>query len=443
MERNKKSGMDTGTNQKDRQELVKSLKDRLKWFTFEAGDEEFDSEEVTAIVNLLNVLDPMEDSEYFSAEKALERFWKYYEQREYVESVLINKPAEDGRSTFRGRNAFRGRNTFQGKNAYKGNVVTDFEPAVSVLAEFETQESALAGSEMTESELAGFETIESELAGAEPTEFKPVESELTRAEPTEFMLAESELVGSEPAAFEPIESELAGVEKSGQIVSVTRMQGDKENRYYFRGKQFFRTHKVITSVAAAAVLVVMVFAVFNVGALAERETGFFYWLRKGDGGTEFVTTGDMGMNEEYDVVIQFENMDVVPVEYKEKLWMPTTSELPAGMEFLYVEVAEAAKFTKITERFVVPDSDLELQIGSMLFPYGISIQSLDLDEFRYIGERILNNVSMDLYSIEKDGEIQYAVCFYDNDTQYFVKGNLELDEIINIASDYAQNMLKE
>jgi len=47
--------------------------------------------EIMAMVDLLLILEPIENPEYFNAEKGLERFWKYYDQRkqeeEYIEGI--------------------------------------------------------------------------------------------------------------------------------------------------------------------------------------------------------------------------------------------------------------------------------------------------------------------------------------------------------------------
>jgi|GEM_PF-146426 len=80
--------------------LVECLEGRLRWLTYGAADEEFDMEEVEAIVSLLMVLEPIQEPEYFNAEKALERFWKYYDQRKWEEEYLDKiREVEEGMHT--------------------------------------------------------------------------------------------------------------------------------------------------------------------------------------------------------------------------------------------------------------------------------------------------------------------------------------------------------
>ena len=69
-------------NGKTNKQLIEAAKERLQWYTLEATDEEFDEEEVDALVELLNKLEPLEVAEEQASEVALERFRSYAEMRE-------------------------------------------------------------------------------------------------------------------------------------------------------------------------------------------------------------------------------------------------------------------------------------------------------------------------------------------------------------------------
>ena len=77
----------------DRQ-MIKALESRLRWFMNEADEDEFDGEEVTAIVDLLQVMDPIErkEGDFFTADKARERFWTFYAFREIPEEDELPYP---------------------------------------------------------------------------------------------------------------------------------------------------------------------------------------------------------------------------------------------------------------------------------------------------------------------------------------------------------------
>lgn len=83
--------MGESNNKNGQKELIKELKERLHWYTYEASSEEFDEAVVIDIVNLLNKLEPSQEDEYFNPEKGLERFWKYCERREAGENAGLNE----------------------------------------------------------------------------------------------------------------------------------------------------------------------------------------------------------------------------------------------------------------------------------------------------------------------------------------------------------------
>ena len=61
-------------------QMIKALERRLQWLMNEADEDEFDSSEVTAIVDLLQVMDPIEKrvGDFFVEPKANGRFWTFY-----------------------------------------------------------------------------------------------------------------------------------------------------------------------------------------------------------------------------------------------------------------------------------------------------------------------------------------------------------------------------
>lgn len=76
---------------KDNAHLIEAAKERLRWYTMEASEEEFDADEVDALVKLLNTLTPIEENEKQDEEQILERFRAYVELRESEESESEEK----------------------------------------------------------------------------------------------------------------------------------------------------------------------------------------------------------------------------------------------------------------------------------------------------------------------------------------------------------------
>lgn len=71
------------------EKLIEELYERLWWYTYEAGEEEFDEKEVDAITRLLDVLEPVHDDQAYEpgADAALKRFWERYGEEEENASV--------------------------------------------------------------------------------------------------------------------------------------------------------------------------------------------------------------------------------------------------------------------------------------------------------------------------------------------------------------------
>ena len=76
----------------DNEGLIQELTRRLDWYMMEASDEEFDAEQVQALMKLLDSLKSEEEEkieEELPVEEAVSNFWKYREEREEEEKLLF------------------------------------------------------------------------------------------------------------------------------------------------------------------------------------------------------------------------------------------------------------------------------------------------------------------------------------------------------------------
>lgn len=89
----------TQSKELQNEKLINDLYEKLHWYTFEASDEQFDAEEVDAIVRLLDVLEPMkEDPKYPSAPAAArERFNRRFgvEEETAEEMNIVSEAGTD------------------------------------------------------------------------------------------------------------------------------------------------------------------------------------------------------------------------------------------------------------------------------------------------------------------------------------------------------------
>ena len=80
-------------NKQDNESLIQELEQRLEWYMMEASDEEFNADEVQALMKWLDSLKGDEAEkieEELPAEEALKDFWNYYAERA-EEERLLNK----------------------------------------------------------------------------------------------------------------------------------------------------------------------------------------------------------------------------------------------------------------------------------------------------------------------------------------------------------------
>ena len=75
-------------------QIIRALEARLQWFMNEADPDEFDSQEITAIVDLLQIMDPIErrEGEFYATDKAHARYWTFYAFRQRPDEDEIPYP---------------------------------------------------------------------------------------------------------------------------------------------------------------------------------------------------------------------------------------------------------------------------------------------------------------------------------------------------------------
>lgn len=88
----------------DNEGLIQELTKRLDWYMMEASDDEFDAEQVQALMKLLDSLKSEEDkTEELPVEEAVSDFWKYCEEREEEEKLLLSaEESPESEGTYNG-----------------------------------------------------------------------------------------------------------------------------------------------------------------------------------------------------------------------------------------------------------------------------------------------------------------------------------------------------
>ena len=71
----------------NKSEEISLLKERLDYYTMEAEDDQFDTEEVIKLLRKLDELEPLPEPD-MSAEESLEAFWEYLKERQREEKII-------------------------------------------------------------------------------------------------------------------------------------------------------------------------------------------------------------------------------------------------------------------------------------------------------------------------------------------------------------------
>lgn len=380
-------------HKKEQDILVKQLRERLDWYTFRAGTDEFNVEEVIAILELLKVLQPLEN-DYYNSEKGLERFWKYYERREALENAALNRLKEEEDRALAEMLAREEQSLDDLKLAREKDTSEN-------ILEFPIKERSFDK-----------ETIEEPIIS--------VEIETVSA-----------VIPTDCSETTEISKEANNQEQTLKNVSENDKKAKKKKGKLF----FFRRHKGATGSIAAALVVLTVLVSGTAGAYAERDTGFFHWLRKDDSGTEMIISP--GLDNETNLIqpVKYDNFEALPDEYSDVLWK---IESPlTDLTCQYIEVINFNSYTEIVTYYNNPLNEDHLEIGVTVYDNSVMIEKNKFDNYKYYDEKIIDGILTDLFVKESEDEIEHAICFYDDVRGYSVKGNLVIDELETVISKYS------
>lgn len=382
-------------HKKEQDILVKQLRERLDWYTFRAGTDEFNVEEVIAILELLKVLQPLEN-DYYNSEKGLERFWKYYERREALENAALNRLKEEEDRALAEMLAREEQSLDDLKLAREKDTSEN-------ILEFPIKERSFDK-----------ETIEEPIISAE-------------------IETVSAVILTDCSETTEISKEANNQEQTLKNVSENDKEAKKKKGKLF----FFRRHKGATGSIAAALVVLTVLVSGTAGAYAERDTGFFHWLRKDDSSEEVIITPT---SEESETNLfqpgVYYSFDDLPDGYKMQIW---DNDKPYNnMSLEYIQVFTLDKFTQITSKYEDDTLNQRLQVAVMLYTNADSvvIQKRKYDDYEHFDEKDLGDITFDFFEKVSDDETEYAISFINDGKRYSVQGNMEVEDLENIAYEY-------
>lgn len=373
-----------------KRESLESLREELKWYTLYASDEEYDEKAVESIMYLLDRWEPLEEGTVPPVEESWKRFLKVAGGKELL--PLGDVEAEQ-------------------KPASKDGVAVGQKPAgkggEAIVQKLVGKNGAVTAQELVCGEVVAERDSEDEVSLIEGVgEDKSKNIKEGMAENIVQML--------------PEEDENSGVAGTG-----------KQGGHKKAGKlaKFASRHKII----AAAVLVLMVLMVGNtIHAVANPETGFFFWLDRDDSGVKMMTSPEEldGVTNKQENI--FYKRDEVPEWAQE--WLQIEAEIEVEIqdtyELKYFEASESDKRRHIASNYSCENMNKEIVVGVWIYWDQVSYFREGFVGYDYVQSYELAQKEIDIYKkMENTGKVYYIACFYEDNCQYYVRGQENLEEL--------------
>ena len=400
-----------------RNSLKSKLKEELEWYTY-ASDEEYDEKAVESILYLLDRWEPLEEGTVPPAEESWKRFLKIADRKELL-------PVEDADVVL---------NAARRKDA--------------PVQEKEQGEKAAAGQRAEENTAAVTQTAEHGEAGdgeqAEISEQRKAkdEEQADIAEACRGVDMRKEAADRDSMAVcgrdekrergQDAEEKTESGNNEEEKAEVTgKTAGDRKIRKLAR---FASRHKII----ASAVLVLMVLMVGNtIHAVANPETGFFFWMKRDDSGVKMITS-PVGLDDKVDRAENiFYDKEDAPEWAQGWLEIEEEIEMPENYEWLHFEVNELLNRKEIVGKYWNVNLNTEIILGVWMYADRISYGREEFIDYDYIHTYEVNQNQIDVYSrVEKNGKIYYILYFYSGNCKYYVRGQDNLNELSSLAEVY-------
>ena len=203
------------------------------------------------------------------------------------------------------------------------------------------------------------------------------------------------------------------------------------------GRKMGAKRRLVVGLSAAALFVAVFTAGGAVGVNAERNGGFFHWLKRDETGVTMITSPDsLDTGTNMKEIESYENWDEVPKAYRKFENQTENLQVLEGYTLEKIEIAKTNNFSTIVSLFEQKKNSNTLKIGVTDYENMISFNRqsyLDADYLYSIGE---GEMQLDVVSQEEQGEKVYTIYFYFDKEQYYVQGKGEIALIEEAAREY-------
>lgn len=435
--------------------LKRRLKKELNWYTLYASKEEYDEKAVKSILYLLDTWDPLDEEDMPDVDEEWEKFQKIAERRELLPLSEV-VPAPGAGSMREAAQTLDPASLPEAGRLLTAGVLSEDMPELdrTVMREARLMPAGVQeAGDRPELDRAVMRENGPVPAGVRQVESMPASdnaplSECTSAAGRNARLTENlvavkdfgragDLVQEEKSVSG--KNGMADTEKHGDTIPSELPEGSEKSGKTAAAKRnrvvaFAMRHKAVV----AAALVLMIFAVGNsIHAVANPDTGFFFWLERDDSGVEMMTTPEKitDMTDVKGKVVY--SSEEVPEWGQEWLQIEDAVEVPQDYQWRYFEVNDLLNRKILSSSYFNSDRSRQIVLGVLNYLDKASYYREEFTGYSYVesyegaDEKVL-----DVYSREEAGEIFYIISFYEGNCKYFVNGQKDLEELKALAEEY-------
>lgn len=439
--------------------LKRRLKKELNWYTLYASKEEYDEKAVKSILYLLDTWDPLDEEDMPDVDEEWEKFQKIAERRELLPLPEV-VPAPGAGSMREAAQTLDPASLPEAGRLLTAGVLSEDMPELdrTVMREARlmpagVQETGdrteLDGAVMCENGPVpvGVRQVESMPASDNAPLSECASAAGRNARLTENLVAvkdfgrDGDLVQEEKSASG--KSGMADTENHGDTIPSELPEGSEKSGKTAAAKRnrvvaFAMRHKAVV----AAALVLMIFAVGNsIHAVANPDTGFFFWLERDDSGVKMMTS-PMEITDRTDKSEQvFYDKDEVPQWGQEWMKLVEAVEMPKDYLWQYFETNELINRTLATSYYFNENLEKALVFGELLYLDKITYSREEFTGYTYVESYDgMKNQELDVYSREEAGKIFYIISFYEGNCKYYIRGEDNLEELKDLTEMYWESI---
>ncbi len=189
---------------------------------------------------------------------------------------------------------------------------------------------------------------------------------------------------------------------------------------------------------SAAVLFAAVFTAGGaVGVNAERNGGFFHWLKRDETGVTMITSPD-NSNTQIDVEASktYQTLEEVPEEYRGYVIQVDDLNILKGFVLDRIETTRMNNNITVSSLFVQEGKGDSLKIGVTDYGSTISYNRQSYLDAEYLYSIEEGEMQLDVLVQEEQGEKVYTLYFYLGSGQYCVQGKGDLAFVEEAAREY-------